>query len=55
MLTEYIHGAMEQATFELLPDGEGYYGVIPGLDGVWRKGRHGNNAVKNCKKSWRDG
>lgn len=35
MLTEYIRGAMHQATYELLPDGEGYYGEIPDLPGVW--------------------
>jgi predicted RNase H-like HicB family nuclease len=35
MLTEYIRGAMHQATYELLPDGEGYYGEIPTLQGVW--------------------
>jgi hypothetical protein len=35
MLTDYIHAAMHQATNELLPDGEGFYGEIPILEGVW--------------------
>jgi predicted RNase H-like HicB family nuclease len=35
MLTDYIHAAMHQATYELLPDGEGFYGEIPALEGVW--------------------
>lgn len=35
MLTAYIHAAMHQATYELLPDGEGFYGEIPPLEGVW--------------------
>ena len=35
MLTEYIVGAMQQATYELLPEDEGYYGEIAALSGVW--------------------
>jgi predicted RNase H-like HicB family nuclease len=35
MLTDYIRGAMHQATYELLPEGEGYFGEIPALQGVW--------------------
>ncbi len=35
MLTEYIHAAMRRATYEILPDGEGYYGEIPMLQGVF--------------------
>lgn len=38
MLTEYIRAAMHQATYELLPDGEGYYGDIAVLPGVWANG-----------------
>jgi hypothetical protein len=26
---------MHQAAYELLPDGEGFYGEIPALEGVW--------------------
>ena len=35
MLLDYIRAAMEKARYELLPDGEGYYGEIPELPGVW--------------------
>ncbi|MEM1042548.1 MAG: type II toxin-antitoxin system HicB family antitoxin [Bacteroidota bacterium] len=35
MLTAYIRAAMHAAEYELLEDGEGYYGSIPGLQGVW--------------------
>jgi predicted RNase H-like HicB family nuclease len=35
MLTDYIQAALNRATYELLPDGEGYYGDIPGLDGIY--------------------
>jgi predicted RNase H-like HicB family nuclease len=35
MLTDYIHAAMRKAHYEILPDGEGYFGRINGLQGVW--------------------
>jgi len=35
MLLEYIEGAMKKAQYEILPDGEGYYGKIPQFRGVW--------------------
>jgi len=35
MLTSYIQAAMRRATYEILPDGEGYYGEIPDLPGVY--------------------
>jgi predicted RNase H-like HicB family nuclease len=35
MLTAYIHAAMRLATYELLPDDEGFYAEIPILQGVW--------------------
>jgi predicted RNase H-like HicB family nuclease len=34
MLTEYLRLAMTQAHYELLGDGEGFYGEIPGFQGV---------------------
>jgi predicted RNase H-like HicB family nuclease len=34
-LLAYIRAAMRHATYESLPDGEGYYGHIPELPGVW--------------------
>jgi len=35
MLTTYIEAAMRRAHYELLPDGEGFFGSIEGLQGVW--------------------
>ncbi len=35
MLTPYIQAAMRRAHYVLLEDDEGYYGDIPGLQGVW--------------------
>ncbi len=40
MLTDYINAAMSKAPYEILPDDEGYFGKIDGLQGVWA------NAVK---------
>jgi predicted RNase H-like HicB family nuclease len=34
VLTAYIAAAMRRATYELLPNNEGFYGEIPGLQGV---------------------
>jgi predicted RNase H-like HicB family nuclease len=35
MLTAYINAALRKAHYEVLPDGEGYFGTIEGLQGVW--------------------
>jgi predicted RNase H-like HicB family nuclease len=34
MLTKYLHAAMSRARYDILPE-EGYYGEIPGFQGVW--------------------
>jgi len=34
MLTEYLKAAMGKARYELLEGGEGFYGEIPGFQGV---------------------
>jgi predicted RNase H-like HicB family nuclease len=49
MLTEYIRAAMHQATYELLPDGEGYYGEIAALPGVWANG----STLELCREELR--
>jgi predicted RNase H-like HicB family nuclease len=38
MLTDYISAAMRRATYKQLEGGEGFFGEIPGLDGVWANG-----------------
>ena len=35
MLQDYIQAAMAKATYEILPDNEGYYGEIPEFPGLW--------------------
>ena len=35
MLTEYIDAAMRKAKYKILADDEGFFGEIPGLQGVW--------------------
>ncbi len=35
MLTDDLAVALHQATYDLLPEGEGYYGEIAALPGVW--------------------
>lgn len=35
MLSRYIQAAMNQAKYKILADDEGYYGEIPGFQGVW--------------------
>jgi len=34
MLTDYLRSAMNKAHYEMLGGGEGFYGEIPGFDGV---------------------
>lgn len=34
MLSQYIHAAMRQAKYKILPDDKSYYGEIPGFQGV---------------------
>lgn len=34
-LTSYIKAALRQAHYDLLPDGEGFFGAIEALPGVW--------------------
>jgi predicted RNase H-like HicB family nuclease len=40
MLTDYISAAMRRATYDLLPDDEGYYGEITLLPGVYANARN---------------
>jgi predicted RNase H-like HicB family nuclease len=35
MITAYIQAAMRHAHYEILEDSEGFYGEIPGFQGVW--------------------
>jgi predicted RNase H-like HicB family nuclease len=35
MLTDYVDAAMRKAKYKILPDGEGFFGEIPGFRGTW--------------------
>jgi predicted RNase H-like HicB family nuclease len=35
MFTAYVNAAMRKAHYEILPNNEGYFGKIEGLQGVW--------------------
>jgi len=35
MIREWMDAAMKQAKYEILEDDEGFYGSIPGVQGVW--------------------
>ena len=35
MFTAYINAAMKKAHYEILPNNEGYFGIIKDLQGVW--------------------
>jgi predicted RNase H-like HicB family nuclease len=50
MLTAYINAALRQARYELLPDGEGYFGKIDGLQGVWAKAA----SLEDCREQLRE-
>ena len=50
MLTAYIHAALRKAQYEILPDGEGYFGTIEGLQGVWAQA----NTLEACREELRE-
>jgi len=46
MLTEYLQAAMRKAKYEILDANEGYYGEIPGFQGVWANADN----LEDCRK-----
>lgn len=50
MLTAYIQAAMRRATYEILEDNQGYYGEIPGLQGVWATA----DTLEGCREELQD-
>ena len=50
MLTQYLNAALHHAKYELLPDNEGFYGEIPGFQGVWASAK----TMKKCRESLRE-
>ena len=50
MLTAYINAALRKAHYEILPDGEGYFGTIEALVGVWAQA----NTLEACREELRE-
>ena len=50
MLTAYINAAMRKAHYEILPDQEGYFGTIDGLQGVWANA----DTLEACREELRE-
>lgn len=50
MLTAYIHAALRKVHYELLPDGEEYFGAIADLAGVWAQA----NTLEACREELRE-
>jgi predicted RNase H-like HicB family nuclease len=50
MLTAYINAALRKAHYEILPDGEGYFGTIEGLQGVWAQA----DTLEACREELRE-
>ncbi|MCX7016317.1 MAG: type II toxin-antitoxin system HicB family antitoxin [Candidatus Sumerlaeota bacterium] len=50
MLTEYISAALRKAHYELLPDDEGIFGSIEGLQGVWAQAA----SLEACREELRE-
>lgn len=50
MLTAYINAAMRKAHYEILPDNEGYFGKIEGLQGIWAN----TDSLEACREELRE-
>jgi predicted RNase H-like HicB family nuclease len=50
MLIEYVQEALRRAHYELIDDGEPYYGEIPELKGVWATGK----TLEDCRDNLKD-
>jgi predicted RNase H-like HicB family nuclease len=50
MLTAYIEAAMRKAHYEILQDGEGFFGSIEGLNGVWGQA----DSLEACREELRE-
>ncbi len=46
MITEYIQAAMRKAKYEILDGNEGFYGEIPGFQGVWANAK----TLEDCRE-----
>jgi len=46
MISDYVKAAMRQAQYELLDNGEGFYGHIPACPGVWSN----SQTLEGCRE-----
>ena len=55
MLIEYINEAMGNAHYELIEDDKIFWGEIPGLKGVWARGKtleECRNVLREALEEW---
>jgi len=50
MLTAYINAALRKATYQQLPDNEGYLGRIDACQGVWAQA----DSLEECREELRE-
>jgi len=50
MLTEYLQAAMRRAKYEILEDDGGFYGEIPGFQGVYAN----SSSLESCREELRE-
>ena len=50
MLTAYINAALRKAHYEILPEGEGYFGTIESFQGVWAQA----DKLEACREELRE-
>ena len=50
MITNYLDAAMKKAHYEILPNGEGYFGEIEGIKGVWAN----SDTLESCREELRE-
>lgn len=49
MLSEFLEKQLKQAQYKILKNGT-YFGIIPGLKGVWANAKN----LENCRKGLRE-
>jgi predicted RNase H-like HicB family nuclease len=54
VLTEYLNAAMHHAEYEELPDGEGWYGHIQGVQGVYAHGSTREETTEELRSALED-
>ncbi len=55
MITEYIQAAMRKAKYEILENNEGFYGEIPGFQGVYSNAKRSGNVGTCYRRFWKAG